>query len=59
MVMSYPYRVPPILPDATRGDDTYAQSPNERFIAYESTLNDRTEIWAHPYPDGAPTWTPS
>ena len=40
----------------TRSDERAAQiSPNGRFIAYESTLNNRTEIWARPYPEGAPT----
>ena len=40
----------------TRSDDTEGQiSPNGRFIAYESTLNDRSEVWVRPYPDGAPT----
>ena len=40
----------------TRSDERVAQiSPNGRFMAYESTLNERTEIWVRPYPDGAPT----
>ena len=42
----------------TRNDERVAQiSPNGRFMAYESTLNERTEIWVRPYPDGAPRWS--
>jgi len=42
----------------TRSDERAAQiSPNGRFIAYESTLNNRTEIWARRH--GGATTGPS
>ena len=39
-----------------RGEDTGAQiSPNGRFVAYETSFNQRRELWVRGYPDGVPT----
>ena len=38
-----------------RGEDAEAQiSPNGRFIAYETLVTERREIWVRAYPTGAP-----